>query len=85
MKNAILFSVLALMTSMAHAQDCTSSLSEEYNLREIRVQKVTLLFDSGARAIYQIRGNDHGGDFMDEAIVVSGTCKIVETYNIWSE
>lgn len=85
MKNAILFSVLALMTSMAHAQDCSSSLSEEYNLRGIHVKQVKMLFDSGARAIYQIRGNEQGGDFMDEAIVVSETCKIVETYNIWSE
>jgi hypothetical protein len=86
MKNMILFSVITMATSMALAKDCTHTVSNYYNdTVHAHVQKVTLELGNETRAIYSIRGNEQGGDFMDEAVVDAETCKILTTYNIWSE
>lgn len=86
MKNMILFSVITMATSMALAKDCAQDVADYYNGRiHAHVQKISLELGNETRAIYSIRGNEQGGDFMDEAVVDVETCKVLTTYNIWSE
>ena len=85
MKKIMLIAVLGLFSTMAHAFDCTQEVGAYYNSSGTKVFKITLKEDNGRRAVYEIRGNQQGGDMMDEAIVEPETCDILRTYNIWSE
>lgn len=77
--------IMTLASSMAFAKDCSHQLERHYSAQKIAVNKVQAVLSNEERAIYTIRANQQGGDFQDEAVVDVQTCKILATYNIWSE
>lgn len=85
MTTKLLFLSLALASSVASAKDCVLHIRFEYEQKGNRVINITLEASNETTSIYNVRGNLHSGDYLDQVTTNAKTCSIESVTNIWAE
>lgn len=85
MKIKLIVLSLSLVSAVASAKNCEPHIRYEYEKRHNRILYVELQHADATKAIYNVRGNYYGGDFLEEVTANAKTCVMLERKTIWAE